>query len=68
MKFETNNNPGFDPILEELKKDEESYRLSLEEANKFIEEGSVTPSVIDDMQARYILAKQALENYEKSVR
>jgi hypothetical protein len=67
MKFESDNNPNLNPILAELKRDEESYRLALEEARKHVEDGSATPSVIDDLETRYLLAKQERERQEGSV-
>jgi hypothetical protein len=54
--------PNIEPNLDDLRREEESHRLALEEAIN----GKVpaTPLVIEDLQSRYYLAKQAREDFE----
>ena len=54
--------PNNEPILEDLKKQEEIHRSALNQAMNG--DKPATPTVIEDLQTRYFLAKQARENFE----
>ncbi|MEK7134204.1 MAG: hypothetical protein AAB819_00545 [Patescibacteria group bacterium] len=50
--------------LEQLKEQEEVLRIATEDAQKDLEHGKTTEAVFEDLQARYLLAKQAREDFE----
>ena len=54
-----------DIVLGKLKEVEESHRLALEGAARPRAEGGATDVVIEDLQARYLLAKHEREDFEK---
>lgn len=65
MEFQPKTTDQEKTKLQELKQLEDACFSALSDANKPIKEGGATPVVIEDLQIRYLLAKQAREDFEK---